>query len=336
MIKSPYKLKKNYKKFLKKNNNFLVKVYKNLYLCRYTEEFIREVYPEKNMKTPTHLGIGQEAIAVGVCLNLKNNDNVYCHHRSHLPFIALEGNIYKLFCELMGKKNGTSGGKGGSVHLCLKGKINYNSTAILGQSMALAVGAGLAHKLKKKKNISVSFFGNASLEEGISYEVLNFSSLKNIPTLFVYENNFYSTEMPNYKGYLKKINYKKIINSLGIKYLKVDGNNIAEVYTATQKAINYIREKSKPVFIEFITYRWLEHCGPYYDHELGRNYRDKKEVLIWQNACPVKNFKNYIKKNINIKKITTLENKIKKIVKMNYFKSLKSQSPTKFDLLKNV
>ena len=68
------------------------------------------------MKTPTHLGIGQEAISVGVCSNLFKKDNIFCHHRSHLPFIASGGNVYRLFCELLGKKNGTSGGKGGSVH----------------------------------------------------------------------------------------------------------------------------------------------------------------------------------------------------------------------------
>jgi pyruvate dehydrogenase E1 component alpha subunit len=90
--------------------------------------------------------------------------------------------------------------------LCSNKGVHFASTAILGQSLGLAVGASLAFKIKNKKNISVAIFGNASLEEGVAYEVLNFASLKKIPTLFIYENNFYSIEMPNYKGYLKQIN----------------------------------------------------------------------------------------------------------------------------------
>ena len=337
MIKSPYSLNKNFNKILNnKTNFFLSNTYKKLYLSRYTEEFIRDIYPEKKMRTPTHLGIGQEAVAVGVCLNLIKNDSVFCHHRSHLPYIALEGSIYKLFCELMGKKDGVSGGKGGSVHLSINKKYKFSSTAILAQSLGLAVGAGLSFKVLKKKNISVAFFGNASLEEGAAYEALNFSSLKNIPTLFVYENNFYSTEMPNYKGYMKKVNYQKIIKSLGIKYFKVDGNNISEVYDKSLKAIDYIRQSSRPVFIEFITYRWLEHCGPFYDVEQGRNYRKNDEVEHWKKACPVNNYKKKLIKKLSLKKILYIENSVKKIVDNSYLKATKAKYPTKKDLYKNV
>jgi pyruvate dehydrogenase E1 component alpha subunit len=336
MIKSPYSLKKNFSKLKKFNNNFLIRIYKNLYLCRSVEELIKTFYPENKMKTPTHLGIGQEAISVGLSLNLNANDRIFCHHRSHLPFMAIGGNIYKLFCELMGKKNGTSGGKGGSVHLCSNKGVHFASTAILGQSLGLAVGASLAFKIKNKKNISVAIFGNASLEEGVAYEVLNFASLKKIPTLFIYENNFYSIEMPNYKGYLKQINYKKIISSLKIKYLKVDGNNVADVYLKISQAIKYIKKKTRPIFIEFLTYRWLEHCGPFYDYDLKRNYRSKDEIDHWKKACPVKNFRNFLVKKVKPKKIEDIEKKINKSINLNFQDALNSKTPNKTDLLKNV
>jgi len=336
LIKSPYKLKKNFSRLNNFKNNFLIKIYKSLYLCRNVEELIKKVYPEQKMRTPTHLGIGQEAISVGLSLNLNKNDKIFCHHRSHLPYIATGGDIYKLFCELMGKKDGTSGGKGGSVHLCSTKKTYFASTAILGQSLGLAVGAGLTIKLKKKKSISVAIFGNASLEEGIAYEVLNFSSLKRIPTLFVYENNFYSTEMPNYKGYLKEINYKKTINSLRIKYIKIDGNNVADVYLKIKKIKKYIKKTSRPVFVEFITYRWLEHCGPFFDHEVQRNYRTKSEIFHWQKSCPVQNFRNYLKKKITEKKVENIEKRINKFIDFSYQKALNAKLPNKFDLLKNV
>ena len=157
MIKSPYPINKNFNKIFKNDKNFLIKVYKKLYLIRYTEEIIRKKYPQKKMKTPTHLGIGQEAISTGVALNLKKNDSVFCHHRSHLPFLALDGSVYRLFCELMGKKDGVSGGKGGSVHLSINDKFKFSSTAILGQSLGLAVGAGLSFKYLKKKTYQLLF-----------------------------------------------------------------------------------------------------------------------------------------------------------------------------------
>tara|TARA_B100001027_G_scaffold216577_1_gene193385 strand:+ start:733 stop:1743 length:1011 start_codon:yes stop_codon:yes gene_type:complete len=336
MIKSPYKINKNFSKlnpFSKKN---LLNIYHKLYFSRFVEEVIQNEYPNQQMKTPTHLGIGQEAISVGVCLNLKKKDAIFSHHRSHLPYISSDGSIYKLFCELLGKKNGSSGGKGGSVHLCSRSNGFYGSTAILGQAIGLAAGAGLAFKLKKKKNISVAFFGNSSLEEGLSFETLNFCSLKNIPTLFVYENNFYSTEMPNYKGDMKNFNPQKIVKGLGIKYLKVDGNNISDVFFKSKYAIDYIKKNSRPVFIEFITYRWLEHCGPYYDYALKRYYRTKKEVMYWKKFCPVASFKKFlIKKGFN-KDISLLEKKINKKVNLIYKKALKSKKPILKDLQTNV
>lgn len=336
MIKSPYKLSKTFKKFDKFKLNFLKKIYSNLFLCRYVEELIQKQYPNQKMKTPTHLGIGQEAISVGVCSNLNKNDSIFCHHRSHLPYIAVGGNVYKLFCELLGKKDGTSGGKGGSVHLTDKKKGYLGSTAILAQSLGLSVGAGLANKIKKNKNISVSFFGNSSLEEGVAYEVLNFASLKNIPTLFVYENNFYSTEMPNFKGYMQNVDYKKIISSLNIEYYKIDGNDVSEVYMKIKEVLKKIKKDSKPIFIEFITYRWLEHCGPYYDYEQNRNYRSKKEIDYWKKSCPVLNFRRYIKKRFTNIDLAKLEEKISKKVDQDFMKASKSELPMKSEVFKNV
>ena len=128
----------------------------------------------------------------------------------------------------------------------------------------------------------------------------------------------------------------KIIKSLGIKYFKVDGNNISEVYDKSLKAIDYIRQSSRPVFIEFITYRWLEHCGPFYDVEQGRNYRKNDEVEHWKKACPVNNYKKKLIKKLSLKKILYIENSVKKIVDNSYLKATKAKYPTKKDLYKNV
>ena len=142
--------------------------------------------------------------------------------------------------------------------------------------------------------------------------------------------------MPSYKGYLKKINYQKIISSLGIKYLKVDGNNVSDVYLKINQAIKYIKKKSAPVFIEFLTYRWLEHCGPFYDYDLKRNYRTKTEIDHWKKSCPVKNFRNFLSERIGSKKIENIEKRINKSINSNFKKALSSKTPNKNDLLKNV
>lgn len=336
MIISSYSQKNKFFKFKNFKNDKLMEIYKSLYMQRKTEEKIREKHFLQNMKTPIHFGIGQEAISTGVCLNLSKKDTVFSHHRSHLPYLAKGGSVYGLFSELMGKKTGCSGGKGGSVHLTSRKQGFIGSTAILGQSLGLAVGSALAHKIKKKKNISVAFFGNSSLEEGAAYEALNFSRLKNVPTLFVFENNFYSTEMPNYRGYMKNINYKNIIEALDIKYEKVDGNNIAETYSQSQKAIKYIKKNLKPYFIEFETYRWLEHCGPFYDHEQKRNYRSIEELNYWKKLCPIKNFKKFLISKGLEKKIVSNEKKINNFIDKQYQMSLASEAPNKKNLFTNV
>lgn len=142
--------------------------------------------------------------------------------------------------------------------------------------------------------------------------------------------------MPNYKGDMKNFNPQKIVKGLGIKYLKVDGNNISDVFFKSKYAIDYIKKNSRPVFIEFITYRWLEHCGPYYDYALKRYYRTKKEVMYWKKFCPVASFKKFlIKKGFN-KDISLLEKKINKKVNLIYKKALKSKKPILKDLQTNV
>tara|TARA_B100001540_G_scaffold280804_1_gene270414 strand:+ start:1110 stop:2120 length:1011 start_codon:yes stop_codon:yes gene_type:complete len=336
MIKSPYSSKKKFAKLKKFKKTFNLKLYKYLYLLRSVEEYIQKVYPNQKMRTPTHLGIGQEAISVGVCLNLKKKDSIFCHHRSHLPYLAMDGSVMKLFSELMGNKNGTSGGKGGSVHLTSYKNGYKGSTAILGQSIGLAVGAGLANKLKKNNNISVSFFGNASLEEGSAYESINFSSLMNIPTLFVYENNFYSSETNCTTGYMKTVDYKKIIGALGVAYKKVDGNDISQTLLETKKAVEFIRKNKKPYFIEFTTYRWLEHCGPFYDYELGRNYRKEKEINYWKKYCPLKNYKSFLEEQGLSNKIQLIEKKVDDFINKSYIKSYNSAKPKFNEIYKNI
>jgi pyruvate dehydrogenase E1 component alpha subunit len=334
MIKSPYNLNKK----IKLSSNKSIFFYKKLFYIRAVEELIAKEYKKQKFKTPTHLSIGQEAIPVGVINNLSKNDKIYCSHRAHAHYLSANGNLYKLFCELMGKKDGCSGGKGGSVHLTSKENGFVASLPILGESIGLAVGAALSLKIKNIKNIAVCFFGDAAIEEGIFYEALNFAIIKNLPVLFVLENNFFSSEMSIEERLGKFTDYQKKLSGFNIKYEKIDGNNIDEIYNKSKKAINSIRKNFSPIFLECITYRILEHCGPNYDNLKNKNKRSDREVLHWKKSCPLLNLKNYL---INVKKteinfIERIENKIKKEINLKYTQALKGKFPNKKELYSHV
>ncbi|MEN9735390.1 MAG: hypothetical protein RL129_100 [Actinomycetota bacterium] len=264
-----------------------LKIYRDLVSIRLTEEVIADHYPKGEMRTPTHLGIGQEAVALGV-LDLKiNGDTVFSHHRSHNHYLASGGDRRKLFAELLGRKTGCSGGKGGSVHLVARDKGFYGSSAILGQSIALATGSAFAMKMKMQNNVSIAFFGDAALEEGTLWESLNFASLNKVPVLFVCENNLYSTESGLQKRISVDSDFASRAKAFGAKYVRGNGNNYFSVKSAAKSAINSMRENPGPYFLEFETYRWREHVGPFFDHDLNRDYRTLEEFQLWASLCPI-------------------------------------------------
>jgi TPP-dependent pyruvate/acetoin dehydrogenase alpha subunit len=240
------------------------------------------------MRTPTHFGIGQEAVAVGVCHALRRDDIVYSHHRCHNHFLAKGGSIYKLAAELYGRADGCSGGRGGSVHITAPDVGFIASSAILGETTACAVGSALAFKMDGSDRVAVTFFGEGAMDEGSFYESANFASLKKLPVLFVCENNLYATESPLSLRQPPGTNLCDRVRSFKIEARRIDGNDVLEVYRATDSALAKVRAGTGPVFLECMTYRWREHVGPYFDHELNRTYRPGKEVEAWMERCPLK------------------------------------------------
>jgi pyruvate dehydrogenase E1 component alpha subunit len=180
------------------------------------------------------------------------------------------------------------------VHLTHNQDVFFVSTAILGESVSLAVGRALAYKMEERKNISVAFFGDAVWEEGVIYESLNFAAIHSLPVLFICENNQYSTE--------SSFSSRKVINSeftdrarsFGVEAMKGDGNNVRSVFNLVSEAVAKIRENSMPILIEFETYRWREHVGPNFDHEVGRTFRSKNELEQWQKKDPVQVLRNIL------------------------------------------
>jgi len=274
-------------------------------LIRCFENRIADLSKNKKIKTPVHLAEGEEAIAVGVCSNLSKNDIIFSNHRSHAHYLAKTNDIKGITAEIFTSKLGCSRGKGGSMHLIYPEMGFFGSSAIVGSSPALGAGVALANKIKKQKNIAVSFVGDGAMNEGIVYEVLNFSKIHKLPFVLVCENNGYSTHMP-LKSIFADTDLCKKARSFGIISFLIDGNNVEEVSNTFKKAKKLIAKGQGPIFIEAITYRIRGHVGPNNDLDMG--LRSKKELDYWISKCPIKNLQK--KYNISNKEIDERYNKL--------------------------
>lgn len=242
---------------------------------RTVETQIAERYSRGQMRCPTHLSIGQEAVAVGVAMALRETDLALSTHRCHAHYLAKGGDLHAMLAEIHGKVTGCSRGKGGSMHLIDRSVGFVGSTAIVGNTIPVGVGLALSLKLRKTDAVSCVFFGDAAVEEGAFYEAVNFAVLKQLPVLFVCENNGYSVYSPMRVRQPRGRSIASMVAALGLDATGGDGNDPAFVLGWAREAVVKIREGAGPQFAELATYRWREHCGPNYDNDLG--YRSVEE-----------------------------------------------------------
>lgn len=262
----------------------MLKLLREMLYIRLVEETMAARYPEQEMRCPVHLSVGQEAAAVGVCQALRVEDKVFSTHRCHAHYLAKGGDLNAMIAEIYGKEPGCLGGRGGSMHLTDPSKGMIVSVPIVGSSIPLAVGSALADRLDRSDRISATFFGEASTEEGVFHESANFASLNKLPVLFVCENNLYSVYTP-----LRRRQPDRPLVDLAkahaLRAMHADGNDVEAVLAVTQEAVEHARSGKGPVFLVLDTYRWLEHCGPNFDNDLG--YRTEAELLEWKKRDPL-------------------------------------------------
>ena len=251
---------------------------------RRAEEAIVARYPEQEIRCPTHLSIGQEAVAVGVCQALSEQDVVLSGHRCHAHYLAKGGSLRRMFAELYGKATGCCGGKGGSMHLASPETGMLGASAIVAGTVPIAVGAALAAALRGSDDVSVAFFGDAGIEQGVTHESLAFAALRRLPVVFVCENNLYATLTPLSKRQVSADVSPRAV-AHGLPGVSVDGNDVLAVYEAAAHAVARARAGDGPTFIEAKTYRWREHVGPNFDVELG--YRTQGELDAWVARDPL-------------------------------------------------
>lgn len=299
---------------LKNNLEHQRHILAKLYLIRDLEEAIAARYQEGKMRCPTHLSIGQEGAPSALAPLISHADFAVSTHRAHAHYLAKGGCPNAMIAEIYGKATGCSGGRGGSMHLIDESVGFKGSTAIVGNTIPLGVGLALSQKMRKQDDLTVVYLGDGATEEGVFYESVNFAILKNLPVLFVCENNLYSV----YTGLEKRQPAKRVIvdmvAGLGCKTFSGDGNNIAESYDIFQQAITFIRSGNGPVFVELATYRWREHCGPNYDNHIG--YRSEQEFLTWQEKDPIKQFEHWLleQNSITPEELTATRNSIGNII----------------------
>lgn len=321
---------------MKINKNKKIELFYSMIRMRMIEEKIAERYSEQEMRCPVHLSIGQEAIASGICMNLQKKDQVLSAHRSHFHYLAKGGNLKKMISEIYGKETGCAGGKGGSMHLIDIQAGLIAAVPIVGSTIPIGVGLAWANKLDNLKKVVVIFFGEGSTEEGVFYESISFAALHNLPVLFVCENNFYSVYSSLNKRQPKKRKLFKVAESLGVKGISLDGNNVEEIYLKAKKIIKSVEQTNNPFFIELSTYRFLEHCGPNNDDHL--EYRPKSEILFWKKKCPIEKYKKKLLRDkvLSPKKLDKIYNEINLEINKAFKFAEKSEFPKNSNLMKNI
>ncbi len=262
----------------------LTRLYRLLRLVRRVEEEVARVYPSDKIKSPVHLAIGQEAIAVGVCDVLNESDVVSGTYRSHAVYLAKGGDVGAMMAEMYGKVTGVARGKGGSMHLIGMDQNILGTSAVVGTTIPVAVGYALALKREGAGRVVAAFLGDGATEEGAFYESLNFAALHKLPVLFVCENNGLAIHAPLSKRWAA-MDLCRRVEGFGLPARKLQGDDLLAVRAAAGEAVESIREGAGPVFLECEIYRWREHVGPNEDtHEA---YRSADEADRWKARDPM-------------------------------------------------
>lgn len=253
-------------------------MYEQMCKIRAFEEMANELYLTAKMPGLTHMYVGEEAIAVGVCEALRKDDYITSTHRGHGHCLAKGANIQRMFCELLGKAEGYCRGKGGSMHIADQEMGNLGANAIVGGSAGIATGAAMSIKMRGTDQVAVCFFGDGAMNQGLFYESVNMAQLWKYPVIYVCENNLYNEYTHNSETTAGDLADRA--KSFGVHSVEVDGQSVGEVYAAMTDLVARCRAGEGPAFMLCHTYRFHgHHVG-----DINREYyRSKEEEAHWKN-----------------------------------------------------
>lgn len=304
-----------------------IQEYKDLYRValriRLVEQKIASEYVKTEMRCPVHLSIGQEMVSAIVGATQRVSDTCISTHRAHAHYLAKGGNLYRMIAEIHGKVTGCCKGRGGSMHLIDLSVGFLGSSAIVGNSIPIGVGSGMAHHLSKNQSLSFVFLGDGATEEGAFYESVNFAAVNKLPVVFICENNLYSvyTSLSSRQPAGREISL--VVEAMGIQTAKISVSDPVMAFDKAKKLINACRKFGTPLFIEFSTYRWLEHCGPNDDDHL--EYRPKGELQMWREDDPV----------IKLEKILELEYHVDPLELLGFKKQIQDEINVIFEKVRS-
>jgi TPP-dependent pyruvate/acetoin dehydrogenase alpha subunit len=313
----------------------LVDMLRKMVVIRKAEEKIAQHVETGEIKCPCHLGIGQEAVGVAVGLAMRNTDRAFGAHRSHTHYLALNEDTYSLFAEVLGKFSGCSHGMGGSMHIIDNKNGFRGSVPIVGATIPIATGAGLAAKMDKTGDIAISYFGDGACEEGVLHESLNMASVMKLPVLYVCENNLFSSHL-HIELRQPSNTTARFADSHRIKNNTVDGNDVVGMYKLLVKEITEMRNSSRPFYLEAFTYRWRGHVGHREDIDVGVKRGD--ELKSWKLRDPIQRLLNsMIAKEIYTQdEFDQLSNSIQIKINNDWLKAESAEFPEKDFLLSTV
>ncbi len=251
-------------------------MYQQLCKIRAFEENADELYRSAKMPGLTHLYIGEEAIAVGVCEALRQDDYITSTHRGHGHCLAKGASVERMFAELLGKEAGYCRGKGGSMHIADQERGNLGANAIVGGSAGIATGAAMSIKMRGSDQVAVCFFGEGALGQGLLYEVMNMAQLWKFPVIYVCENNLYNEYTHHSETTAGSMRARA--GAFDIHAVEVDGQDIRQVHFTMKGLVERTRAGEGPAFMLCHTYRFRGHHVGDIDRAY---YRSKEEESLW-------------------------------------------------------
>jgi acetoin:2,6-dichlorophenolindophenol oxidoreductase subunit alpha len=272
------------------NRNEWVSLLHAMWLIRAFEEKVSALYAAREIVGLLHLGIGQEAVAVGTCSQLRQDDYVFGSHRSHGHAIAKGADINRLMAEIAGRATGYCVGKGGSMHIVAMDTGFVTATGVVGGTIPLALGAAFAAKERADGQVAVVFFGDGAAQAGAFHESLNIASLWQLPVIFICENNGYAEFTP-LSAHTKVERLAQHAKTYGIPSSTVDGNNLLAVRDAIGKAVKQARSGKGPRFVECLTHRLRGH----YEGDPAK-YRELSQLAEWKKKDPIARFTRELKR----------------------------------------
>lgn len=292
-----------------------ISLYRKLCLARQSESRIREEYPKDQMKTPVHLGIGQEAIPVGVCHALPSGSKLFGTYRNHALYLAWTGDTDGFFGELYGRVTGPGRGKAGSMHVSLPERGLMVTSAVVATTIPVAVGTALANRYQKRADWTAVFFGDGAVEEGVFWESLNFACLHRLRVLFVCEDN----GLAIHTAATQRQGFRSIPEALAgfrCQVMEADGSDLVSVVERTRQLMRRMEEEGQPGFIHLSYFRFLEHVGPLEDFDKGYRRRPTAEEI--ERLDPVNRYeKQLLQQGIRAEELSAVREEVRRRVDLS-------------------